>query len=290
MSKATETGDLLRRLERGIDYVERHLSTSIQLGQVAKHAALSQYHFHRLFRARFGVPVIEYVRCRRLTIAADRLVKSEVRILDLALEVGFESQAAFSRAFLKMYGTSPAKFRRQGKLLPWKSVFKLSDDVLNQLKKGSEMESRRMKKGKFWVAGLAKTFSAESRREIPELWDRFVPQMKRFAERKDANSFGICDGSECDNGEFDYMAGVEVDDPKKIPPGWIAKEIPAGDYLVFTHLGPISQFTKTVDYLWGTWLPNSKHKLRKAPDLEIYTARFIGESPASEVEIWVPVE
>lgn len=283
--------DLMKRLLRGVTFVEAHLDEPLDLGQVAKQAALSTYHFHRLFRARFGIPVMEYVRSRRLSIVAERLLQKKTRILDLALDAGFESQAAFTRAFSRMYRTSPAAYRRRGKHLPWRSVAQISDGIVNLTTKGKNMEpTKTIKRGKFYLAGIGRVFSAETRPEIPALWDRFIPQMKTAKNRVTNFSYGVCDAAPSGiEGEFEYSTCVEVSDPKQIPSAWKVKEI-SGRYLVFTHRGPISQFTKTVDYLWGTWLPNSKYQLRKAPDLEFYDERFTGEAKTSEVEIWIPIE
>lgn len=278
MRRDAATGELLRRLRKGVDFIEVHVRESLPLGRIARHAGLSEYHFHRLFRARFGIPVIEYVRCRRLSSAAQQLVENEARILDLALDSGFGSQEAFSRAFRRMYGISPAAYRRQGRHLPWRSVAKLTDEILQHLKKGTNMEPTTLRKERIWVAGLSGVFTAKTRWRIPDLWKTFAPQMNKIPGRIGGHSFGACDAVPgVKEGSFEYMAAVEVD-PKKFSGPWKLKEVPAGDYLVFTHRGPISKFTQTVDYLWGTWLPHSKHELRKAPDLEL-----------SEIDLWIPV-
>ncbi len=289
MRKGSSTGDLLQRLLKGVEFIESHVDESLPLSRIARHAALSEYHFHRLFRACFGIPVIEYVRGRRLSSAARRLVGEETPVLDLSLDSGFESPEAFARAFRKMYGISPTAYRRRGKHLPWRSVAKLTDEVLQRLKKGTSMEPLTLHKERIWAAGLSAVFTAETRSGIPGLWKTFLSHIEKIPGRIGGHTFGICDAaSGAEEGTFEYLAAVQVD-PKKVTGPWKLKEIPAGDYLVFTHRGPISKFTQTADYLWGTWLPNSGQLLRKAPDLELYDTRFSGEDPGSEVDLWIPV-
>ncbi len=286
-----DTVDILKRLLRGVEFIEGHLDQALSLERVAREAAVSSYHFHRLFRAWAGIPVMEYARSRRLTLAAEQLIRSELRILEISQDAGFESQEAFTRAFRRMYGTSPAAYRRNGVHRASKSVQRLGPEVLNLIKKGNVMEPKQIRRGRFWVAGLAEVYDSTSRAGIPDLWDRFIGQMKECQGRVGTHSYGVCDeqggGRE---GEFEYMAAIEVTDPREIPRGWKAKEVPAGEYLEFTHRGPISQITRTVDYLWGTWLPSSKYRLRRAPDLEMHDGRFKREASDSEVDILVPVE
>ncbi|QUL58019.1 helix-turn-helix transcriptional regulator [Paenibacillus tritici] len=104
-------------IHKSIEYIEQHLEEELDLEKVAKAAGLSKFHFHRIFRKYVNKNVHEYIRTRRLSQAANLLLYSEVRILDIALQFGFESQEAFTRAFKEIYALPPAQYRSQVRLL-----------------------------------------------------------------------------------------------------------------------------------------------------------------------------
>ena len=107
--EAMETAQ--QHVQAAMDYIEAHLDTPLPLDRVAAAAGLTRYHLHRLFQAHYCEGLKAYIRKRRLTWAAARLRGSNVRILELALDCGFESQAAFTRAFKALYGTTPGRYR-----------------------------------------------------------------------------------------------------------------------------------------------------------------------------------
>lgn len=100
-------------IHKSIEYIEQHLEEELDLEKVAKAAGLSKYHFHRVFRKYVNKNVHEYIRARRLSQAANLLLYSGERILDIALQYGFESQEAFTRAFKEIYALPPAQYRTQ---------------------------------------------------------------------------------------------------------------------------------------------------------------------------------
>ncbi|MEK4518183.1 AraC family transcriptional regulator [Paenibacillus sp. FSL H8-0122] len=104
-------------IHKSIEFIEQHLEEDLDLEKVAKAAGLSKYHFHRIFRKYVNKNVHEYIRARRLSQAANLLLYSETRILEIALQYGFESQEAFTRAFKEIYDLPPAQYRSQVRLL-----------------------------------------------------------------------------------------------------------------------------------------------------------------------------
>ena len=102
----------LSEMQRAIDFIEEHLLSGVTYTDAARHLFMSGYHFHRLFSAAAGLTVSEYIRKRKLSLAAQELLSSDVRIIDLALKYGYESPESFSKAFSKFHGQSPASVRR----------------------------------------------------------------------------------------------------------------------------------------------------------------------------------
>lgn len=101
-------------IKKSIEYIEDNLDKKIELDELAGKVFLSKYHFHRIFHSTVGEPVAEYIRKRRLTEAANELLSTEVKIVDIALKYQFGSQETFTKAFKRIYGIPPREFRRKG--------------------------------------------------------------------------------------------------------------------------------------------------------------------------------
>ncbi|MDD7793100.1 helix-turn-helix transcriptional regulator [Clostridium sp. 'White wine YQ'] len=98
-------------IKESIEYIENNLKGKIELKELADKAFLSKYHYHRIFHAIVGEPVAEYVRKRRLEEAANELISTDNKIVDIALKYQFGSQETFTKAFKKVYGVPPREFR-----------------------------------------------------------------------------------------------------------------------------------------------------------------------------------
>jgi AraC family transcriptional regulator len=147
--------DTLENMKKAIDYIEDNLDAEIEYGKVAQIALCSQYHFQRMFAFLIGVPLSEYIRRRRLTLAAFDLQNSNEKIIDLALKYGYISPDSFSRAFVAMHGVTPSKAREKGislKAYP-RVTFSLS------IKGVVEMNYRIEQKDLFAVVGVKQRFS-----------------------------------------------------------------------------------------------------------------------------------
>jgi AraC family transcriptional regulator len=146
----------------------------------------------------------------------------------------------------------------------------------------------------FRVVGLRRRLDHETRREIPALWDRFVPRIGEV-QHTSANglTYGIVLNVDSSTGEFDYMAGIGVDRAEDLPPGMAAEIIPHQRYAVFTHvLGdrPLSaEMAELLRWIWGTWLPASPYEPDVGPELERYPADFDPSREGCSIEICIPV-
>ncbi|WP_315069573.1 helix-turn-helix transcriptional regulator [uncultured Clostridium sp.] len=99
-------------IKKSIEYIENNLNKKIELQEIANKAFLSKYHFHRVFHATIGESVAEYIRRRRLIEAANELLNTEQKIIDIALNYQFSTQESFTKAFKKFYGIPPKEFRK----------------------------------------------------------------------------------------------------------------------------------------------------------------------------------
>ena len=281
------------RIDHALNFIEAHLARPLTLPQIAAAACYSPYHFARFFRARTGWSVMAYVQARRLTLAADRLRSEEPRLLDLALDSGFESQAAFSRAFKRKFAFSPGAFRAGG--CDNKAWLQCRTARL-QL---AEMEIKIMQTPRFTdypafrAVGLRGSYEDMNGADIPALWDRFNAVAQRIPHAITDRAFGICLPPSKPDGKFDYFAAVAVTEVGALDDQFEVVEVPAQYCAVFTHR--ISQSNINADlaplmrFIWEEWLPNSDYDYTGGPDFELYDHRFDIDGPSGEFDIYIPV-
>jgi AraC-like DNA-binding protein/predicted transcriptional regulator YdeE len=277
------------RLMRGVRFIERNIERPLSLAEVAAEAALSEYHFHRLFRARYGMAVMDYVRRRRLTRAAGQLLRTPSPIVEIAFDAGFESQAAFTRAFRRTYATTPAAYRSRGREVPWRSVEPLSDETLRTLPELGRGSPRLQWRDRLRVAGIEAELTGEGREQIPALWRGLGDRLAKDAAIR-PRLVGLSDGVRGErHGLLRYMAGIRLGARIPTPAGLTLAELPAGLYLNFTFDGAPARLSATIDYLFGVWIPGSGQVLRQAPSFELYDANLPSRE-ACRVELCFPVE
>ena len=155
------------------------------------------------------------------------------------------------------------------------------------------MTPRIVRKPPFQVVGMAGRFTPSTTSRIPELWAKFSLRMDAVPQRRNLHTFGVCipnDASPADEGEFQYVAGVEVDGVADVPEGMVAIPLPACSYAVFTHTGHVSRIGDTVRYVWGQWLPTAPYRHRPVPDFELYDPeRWSAATGEGEVDLYVPI-
>lgn len=276
------------RLEQARRHIEDHVGTGLSLGEIARAAGLSPFHFARAFAARFGMGPVAYVRLRRLSLAADRLARPDPPpLVELAFDAGFDSQQAFTRAFKRAFGAAPGRFaagRAARKEIP-----PMSDLAPGRLTQAP----RPVMKPALRIAGLTEQFDADTVSGIPALWDRFAPRLPLPGQAGGA-TYGVCASAGDDSGGLRYTAGAGLAPEAAVPEGLQLLELAARPYLVFSlelDGGPLHpQMQASVKEIWGERLPASPWKLAQAPDLEVYPADFRPEQPGGRVEWWIPVE
>lgn len=297
--------DHLRQVQNAIDYIEDHLQSpegdDLDIREIARRGGYSHWHFQRLFAATVGEGVKEYVRKRRLTLALKEITSTDRRLLDIALDHGFESQEAFSRAFKARFGATPGEARTDGVKSPASlEKPKITIDYIDHLYRGMSMEPKITEKEAFTIVGVGAPFisilsnQANNFQVIPALWGQYLARAQEIQHRRGWHDYGAvwCTGDSAERkDECFYVAGAEVTEAKELPSGLLAREVPAGKYAVFTHKGPLTNLAHTMSYIHGSWLPKSPYRYREeAPELELYGPRFSPNSPESELEILIPIQ
>ena len=281
---------------RAVDFMERNLTCAISISDIASEAAYSTFHFVRLFKALTGDTPGSYLRRRRLAEAAGELVRSRKRIIEIALDYQFQSQEAFSRAFRDCFGTWPGEFRKKGKTHLLETARRIDELFLIHCKEVITMEPRIIRKDAMKLIGMM-YYGDNKNWEIPRIWEEFIPLMPTIPNWLPVReSYGLCFYSESfsKSGLFYYLAGAPVSSLDEIPMALVGKTLPASEYAVFTHKGPLVGQANTVKdtyaYAYGTWLPKSPYGNPFSYDFEFYGERYKGnEDPDSEIDICIPI-
>ena len=268
---------MLETIQAAIDDVEARLTEEIDVHDVAARAYISTYHFQRVFSAVCGVTFGEYIRRRRLTQAAQELLRGS-KVIDTALKYGYDSPDSFARAFRRFHGVLPSQVSQPGVTLTSFAPMKIS------LKEGGTMmEYKIVQKPAFTVVGYKKQFSNDtSYQEIPKWWEEMLAGKPAVM-----GQFGVC--IDTDGKLFDYMIADLYQPWQPVPEGCDPYTLPAGTWAVFPCTLGTLQETNT--RMWRDWLPACKeYKLAGRYNLEFYYELNEADPAASGVELWLPVE
>ena len=154
----------------------------------------------------------------------------------------------------------------------------------------ANLEPPRFENGKpLLIVGLGERYSCETSKGIPAQWQRFEPHFGNIPGQIGRVSYGVCCNSD-NEGNFDYICGVEVSNISELPPAFSRVRIPEQQYAVFSHRNHISAIRRTVNTIWNKWLPESRHEVADAPDFERYGEDFDPRSGTGTVEIWIPIK
>ncbi|MDR2977540.1 MAG: AraC family transcriptional regulator [Streptococcaceae bacterium] len=290
--------DYRTALESAVIYIENHLGDDIQVEEVARVAGYSYYHLSRQFTAILGESIGSYIKKRRLAEAAKRLIYSDQKIIDLAMDMSFESSEAFSRAFKLIYNVSPQQYRKNKLDVLIGSKERLDKGLLDHLARNVTVHPKIVELPEIKVAGLRGETTLRDLK-LRELWDKANASYRQIPHRvSNARAFGICEAclnntlyTMNDDVVFSEVAGIEVQSFEGLSEPFVKKVIPGGRYAVFTHRGSLRMLPQTFDYIWGTWFLTSKEEIDDREDLEMYDERFLGyDHPDSEVDLYIPVK
>ncbi|RWG59546.1 MAG: AraC family transcriptional regulator [Mesorhizobium sp.] len=258
--------------EKALWFVESHLPDAISLDDVAASSGVSRFHVTRAFSAATGRSVMGYMRARRLSEAARKLAGGASDILAVALDAGYGSHEAFTRAFRDQFGTTPELVRAGGSTqnLDLVEPILMDSSLLTALEPPLFETSRA-----FLIAGLGERYSCETSAGIPMLWQRFGPYIGNIPGEVPGVAYGVC---------------TNADDAGDLPKDFCRVRVPAQKYAVFAHREHISTIRRTVNTIWNRWLPASGHEIADAPDFERYGPEFDPRSGNGGLEIWVPIK
>ena len=278
-------------VQQAIWFIENHFTQPICLDDVAMAGGVSRFHMSRAFVVATGWPVIGYLRARRLTEAARALADGAPDILSVALEAGYGSHEAFTRAFRDQFGVTPEQVRAARDL----ETLTLVEPIMLDSNLRTDLLPPRIEQGRaLLIAGLTGRYGCEGPGGIPAQWQRFAPHIGHIPGEigpKDTGgvAYGVVLNSD-DLGNFDYVSGVEVTDVSDLPEGFASLRIPAQLYAVFHHAEHVSTIRRTMHAIYTQWLPASDYDPDDAPFFERYGPEFDPRTGEGGLEAWIPVK
>ncbi|MEV0275931.1 AraC family transcriptional regulator [Streptomyces sp. NPDC050610] len=284
---------MLERLNEALEHIEGHLDQQIEMTELARIAVTSEYHFRRMFSALAGLPLSEYIRRRRLTVAGADVLAGRHTLLDIAVRYGYSSGEAFARAFRAVHGIGPGEARRTGAAL--RSQPRMSFRLI--IEGNSSMEYRIVEKDEFQVVGAkarVPLVHAGMNPAIVEFVRGIAPEtLRRLEELSDQEPRGIVSVSDdlaenrAEGTELDYYHGVVTG--ADAPADFAALTVPAGTWAVFESSG---EFPLTLQLIWRDvftqWFPSNPYRSRPGP--EILRTRLSPDAARADAELWIPVE
>ncbi|GGP79157.1 MULTISPECIES: AraC family transcriptional regulator [Streptomyces] len=285
---------MLERLNDAMEHIEAHLGERIEAADLARIAMTSEYHFRRMFSALAGLPLSEYIRRRRMTVAGAEVLGDRDRsLLDVATRYGYDTGEGFARAFRAVHGVGPGEARRTGAVL--RSQQRLTFRLV--VEGSSAMRYGLVEKNAFRVVGRKARVPLVHEGPNPAIAE-FIrgigrEELDRIAALSDQEPAGIVgvsdqlDPSRAEGTELDYWHGVvSAAEP---PEGLDALDVPAGTWAVFESEG---EFPQALQYLWRDvftqWFPSNPYASRPGP--EILRVRLTEDGKRAEAELWIPVE
>jgi AraC family transcriptional regulator len=262
----TQAGAYALRFKQVFDYIDQHLDEALNVDQLSQVAHFSKFHFHRQFSQYCGITVSRYITLMRLKRASYRLAFNPLeRIIDIALDAGFENPESFSRAFKHVFGQTPSAFRRKPAWAEWSAKFESSTRKAKE--KVDTMEVRIVSVEPSLVAVL-------EHRGNPALLNdtagRFIEWRRSsgLSPVDASKTYGIAhdnpDTTAPEDFRFDICGSVAEPVPAN-PQGVVTKEIPGGRCAVVRHMGSTDCVGESVYYLYRQWLPESGEELRDFP-------------------------
>lgn len=263
------------RILRVVRYVHQNPAGDLSLDKLADIAAMSRFHWHRVFHAMMGETCADMVRRVRLHQASLMLVQGVEPVAEIAARVGYPTPQSFGRAFRAAYGQTPLAFRKEGVPLVALRQMKPEDfkvfDVKIETRPALKLVGQNHKGSYIGIGGTFEELAA--RATTRGYWDQTVCMAGVYYD----------DPSEVAEADLRSFAGFILKDGLPVPDGLEHCDYPAGRVAVLTHVGPYSSMAEAYHYMYGRWLPESGGEAADAAPYEVYL-NAPSETPSDELK------
>jgi AraC family transcriptional regulator len=287
--------DWITGIQRALDYTEAHLTGEVDYEEAAREACSSAFHFQRMFTMLCGFTLGDYIRMRRLAIAAEDLMRTDDKVIDIAYRYGYDTPESFSRAFTRFHGVTPTQARHGGSV---KSFSRLSVKLI--LSGGTTMDYRIEKKDAFKLIckkkQVTKSQGDTATADISAFWnevgaDGTMDKICRYGKFDTYHGvLGVCFSDEMAHSGFPYGIGAEYNGVPLTDTSLNIVEIPAYTYAVFTCRGKMPDaFKDTYKRICTEFFPQSNYEYGQGVELEVYPSADT-QNPDYTCEIWIAVK
>ena len=277
--------DWIERLNHAINHIEEHLTEEIDYERLGQIACCSSYHFQRMFTYMAGIPLGEYIRRRRMSMAAVDLQGNDQKIIDVAAKYGYQSPTAFNRAFQSIHGIAPSAVKSEG--VSVKSFPPIQFKII--VKGVEEMEYRIETKEAFRIVGVSVPLHKDIEKNftvIPPKWQEVAMNgtLQRLCAIMDTEPMGVLGISTCNDTEpWRYYIAVSSTQEKDDFEEYV---VPAATWAIFSGEGTNQSIQELERRIVTEWLPTSGYEYGNAPDVEVY----LNPDPQNaKYEVWIPV-
>lgn len=289
---APRARDIMRDLDpiyRAIEFIETHLCEDLTVADMAGAAGFSLYHFIRIFNQVARHTPYGYLMRRRMAEAACKLVSSDRRVVEIALDCHFNNHESFSRTFKRLFGMQPVQWRERG-ILPQRALFPaFTYAYLEHINHPGFQSPKQTTCRQRSLKGLMTSLKGQPG-ETVQLWRVLGNFFSNGQEMQDHIFFGVTSYFEAQDDPGFYFAGCEINRREHIEPMFVCRMLPAANYISITHQAPLADLSLTWTYLYHTWLPRAGLK----PAFPIEVTSFGATPPWSHepaaVELFLPVK
>lgn len=286
-------------IQKIVNKIEANLDQEMNVVELANAAGVSPWHFQRLFRSLIGDNLGSYLRGRRLTKAAQLLLETDQTILDVAVSVGFNSHEALTRSFKKQFNSSPKAFREDKPQVVLNKKPVLSSELISHLQDGMNLEPTILTRESFDVVGfkinIPSPFIPHDNycMQLYGSWQELLERCEEIENRVPKTYLGLTmsQSGNFTEDEVEYIAGAKVSFCDKIPEGMIKYTLPEKKIAIFDiHDLDSDTAQKTIDYIYGYWLPNSNYERDQGHDYEYFENIVNFEDPGTTSKYVIPVK
>lgn len=272
--------------DRALWVIERNSSQPLTLDAIAGACGVSRSHLAHAFGTATGQSVMHYLRGRRLSTAASALAGGAPDILFVALDAGYGSHEAFTRAFRDRFRCTPESVRERGSVdgLPLVRPLELRTRTAVVLDRPRIVAAPQTR-----IVGIVERCGFDTTITIPAQWQRFMAMHDAIPDTLEEMPVGVSQPAD-DDGRFDYMCGAEVHRFGTLPPGLQRLEIPPRQYAVFEHRGHVASIYETYFHIWNVAMPTLGRAVADAPVIERHNPAFNPDTGEGGLSLWIPLE
>lgn len=288
--------DVKETIAKCVNFIEANLSHKIRLNDIAKHCGISKYHLHRMFKSLTGESLIDYVQSRKLSASITDLVQSNMRVIDIAFNYGFEYEQSYIRAFRKKFGCTPQKVRSEQIAL--RITEKLRLDDIYAVNNSAIYKPFFVFRQKLCLVGVRHKIMSKSGDKTANLYGRDFFYHSRQKVTNSINPqiyYGYTEWSGSNEGYIYYMPSVQVQDVTEVPEGMHGIELPAHKYVVFRFVGFFRpddingrQVGRLLVHMYSKWIFNSGFKFADTFRFE-YIDTSLSKDDYCELDIYQPI-